>query len=290
MGQSPESTLEVALPEAGQDIDKMQVPIDKEAVPGQAIHHRFNPGTIMDNKGTKNGSTGATASTRGRIMGMKRGDFLVVAWIISIIIAVAAGVGGSLGATAAAASSRHSCPAAPLASTSTTDDTLHDDSSPPPQNSTSSVLIPSSSPSEASTTTPSLRVSLTQATSSFTSTTSESLPIPPTDIIIGGPGGRCSNEWGRDCICLDSGVCKYQWQGEPKEGPPENRPCPGDSGSSIMGCIVRPCLGKSTPAQCLWKEACRKVFTDPDSRAGLNCPGAGADFVCCEHSWLNYPD
>ncbi|EMD65417.1 hypothetical protein COCSADRAFT_305292 [Bipolaris sorokiniana ND90Pr] len=26
-------------------------------------------------------------------------------------------------------------------------------------------------------------------------------------------GGRYSNNWGRDCICLDSKVCRNKWHG-----------------------------------------------------------------------------
>ncbi|KAK4225687.1 hypothetical protein QBC38DRAFT_420753 [Podospora fimiseda] len=111
---------------------------------------------------------------------------------------------------------------------------------------------------------------------------------PPTpDPIKSTPGNRCSNQWGRDCICLPQGECKDQWQGEPTSGWPENRPCPGSSISNLVGCIVRPCLGKMKPAQCLWKEACRSVSTDAESIAELNCPG-GKEVVCCEHSWMDH--
>jgi hypothetical protein len=72
---------------------------------------------------------------------------------------------------------------------------------------------------------------------------------------IGGIGGRCSNNWGGDCICLDKDVCRTKWKGTPYTGTPDNWPCPKDP-DNIMACVVKPCLGKVEPSQCLWKEAC----------------------------------
>ncbi|KAK0712049.1 hypothetical protein B0H67DRAFT_493063, partial [Lasiosphaeris hirsuta] len=94
-------------------------------------------------------------------------------------------------------------------------------------------------------------------------------------------GGRCSNQWGGDCICLDEGICRNKWKGTPYTGTPDNWPCPNDP-DNIMACVVKPCLGKVEPAQCLWKEACRQL--DPGADATPICPGDG-DFVCCAHSW-----
>ncbi|OCK91565.1 uncharacterized protein K441DRAFT_707143 [Cenococcum geophilum 1.58] len=91
-------------------------------------------------------------------------------------------------------------------------------------------------------------------------------------------GGRCSNNWGDDCICLDDNVCRNRWGGDPYTGTPSNWPCPSDP-DNIMACVVRDCPGHGSSTQCLWREGCQSVNSDPV------CPG-GRDFVCCNHNYL----
>ncbi|KAF2183510.1 hypothetical protein K469DRAFT_751520 [Zopfia rhizophila CBS 207.26] len=90
-------------------------------------------------------------------------------------------------------------------------------------------------------------------------------------------GGRCSNNWGDDCICLDRNVCRNNWGGTPYTGSAGNWPCPSDP-DNIMACIVSDCPGHGSNTQCLWREGCRSVNRDPV------CPG-GRDFVCCNHNY-----
>ncbi|KAK4672066.1 hypothetical protein QC763_100970 [Podospora pseudopauciseta] len=90
-------------------------------------------------------------------------------------------------------------------------------------------------------------------------------------------GGRCSNNWGGDCICLDSSVCRNRWGGTPYTGSPGNWPCPNDP-DNIMACVVKPCPGQGSGTQCLWRNACRSPNGNPV------CPG-GNDFICCNHQW-----
>lgn len=73
-------------------------------------------------------------------------------------------------------------------------------------------------------------------------------------------GGRCSNNWGADCICLDKTVCQNTWKGVAYTGTPGNYPCPADP-NNVMACIIRPCPGKpkSGTTQCLWTEACGQL-------------------------------
>jgi hypothetical protein len=110
-------------------------------------------------------------------------------------------------------------------------------------------------------------------------------------------GGRCSNNWGDDCICLDYNVCRNRWGGKPYPGTPGNWPCPSDP-TNIMACVVRDCPGHGSGTQCLWREGCRSVNSGKsfdfgnsrydavsDVRADPVCPG-GRDFVCCNHNYL----
>ncbi|KAK4232819.1 hypothetical protein C8A03DRAFT_39542 [Achaetomium macrosporum] len=78
---------------------------------------------------------------------------------------------------------------------------------------------------------------------------------------VGGVGGRCSDNWGSDCICLDENVCAGTWNGIAKTGLRPNWPCPNDP-VNIKGCYVQPCRGASQPSsRCLWREGC--VEADP---------------------------
>ncbi|KAJ5378132.1 uncharacterized protein N7496_005541 [Penicillium cataractarum] len=89
-------------------------------------------------------------------------------------------------------------------------------------------------------------------------------------------GGRCSNNWGADCICLDQNVCSSQYGGQPYTGSPGNYPCPNDPGN-VMACVINPCPNEGGNTGCRWNDPgiCGNVLSDPV------CPG-GNDFVCCQ--------
>lgn len=78
------------------------------------------------------------------------------------------------------------------------------------------------------------------------------------DSVLAAVGGRCSNNWGGDCICLDQNVCRDRWGGQPYTGSPGNWPCPWDP-DNVMACVIRPCPGKGGNTQCLWSDACRST-------------------------------
>jgi hypothetical protein len=84
--------------------------------------------------------------------------------------------------------------------------------------------------------------------------TSIVLPLLPAPILA-AVGGRCSNNWGGDCICLDSTECRDKWGGKAYTGSPGNWPCPNDA-DNIMACVVKPCPGVGGSSQCLWSNVC----------------------------------
>ena len=85
------------------------------------------------------------------------------------------------------------------------------------------------------------------------------LLVFPTSILA-SVGGRCSNNWGDDCICLDQNVCRNTWKGVAYAGSQGNYPCPNDS-NNIWACIIQPCptKPKSGTTQCLWKDGCNSI-------------------------------
>ncbi|KXX79944.1 hypothetical protein MMYC01_202304 [Madurella mycetomatis] len=197
------------------------------------------------------------AASEGRILGLKRRTFFIIAWVVSIVVAIAVGLGAGLGATMGSRSTGTSATTAgavtdslpttavvPTRSPTSTQHTSPTSTQTPPSESTTTTGFSQDNPSPPH------------------SSTDRSSPSPPpqstTSIKIGGVGGRCSNEWGGDCICLDEGICRNKWKGTPYTGFPGNWPCPDDP-ENIMACIVQPCLGKVEPAQCLWREACREL-------------------------------
>jgi len=230
------STLEVAH---GRDYDKEAVP--QPYIAGQGLGGAVWAGAVPD---------------EARILGLKRRTFFILAWIASIVVAVAASVGGSLGATMG----KHTCDiatdeaAAATARVSTAlSATSRSATAGVPGSTGSSGVVPEST-RESARTTPT--VSTTKGPSSTTGSSSVST-TNTVSVKIGGVGGRCSNQWGGDCVCLDQGICKNVWKGTSYMGTPDNWPCPNDP-NNIMACVIKPCLGKTEPSQCLWKEACRQ--------------------------------
>ena len=76
--------------------------------------------------------------------------------------------------------------------------------------------------------------------------------------VLAAVGGRCSNNWGDDCICLDLNVCRDRWGGIAYSGSAGNWPCPNDP-DNVMACVVKDCPGKGSGTQCLWREGCRSA-------------------------------
>jgi len=244
----PHSTLEVAH---GRDYDK-------EAVP----HHLLYPQPPQTSGAIWAGAAAAPAREEGRILGLQRRTFFILAWIASIVVAVAASVGGSLGATMG----KHTCDvvtgenAAPFPgsggiTTSSTTTTPPSSRSPTPGVPADPDEFSSSSSSQPLTITTTTKPPAAPTATTKSSSTS---PTNTASVQIGGVGGRCSNKWGSDCICLDEGICRNKWKGTPYTGTPDNWPCPNDP-DNIMACVVKPCLGKTEPAQCLWREACNQT-------------------------------
>ncbi|KAK4147423.1 uncharacterized protein C8A04DRAFT_24673 [Dichotomopilus funicola] len=140
-------------------------------------------------------------------------------------------------------------------------------SSPPPEETTTS-----NPPPPPTTTTPTT-TSNPPPTSSPTSS-----PTPTPTAQAGYTNGRCVNNWGGDCICLDADECATQWQGQPYRGTVDNRPCPGSSTNpdqttgdttGVMACVVQPCGGRGRPAQCLWADACGGDTADLEFGSGM---------------------
>ncbi|KAL1844216.1 hypothetical protein VTJ49DRAFT_3872 [Mycothermus thermophilus] len=190
---------------------------------------------------------------RETICGLKRRTFFIVLWVVSILVAIGIGVGTGVGVTMRSRSSEDSDAASPSlgagdsssSSAATTTTTQPDKTQSP-------------TPSNPADDTPSDIAATPTAVNTGGSRTTISSAGPTSTPQFGGPGGRCVNEWGSDCICLDQGICVNRWRGTPYTGSRGNWPCPDDP-DNIMACVVAPCLGREKPASCLWREACREV-------------------------------
>ncbi|GAB1312798.1 hypothetical protein MFIFM68171_03008 [Madurella fahalii] len=215
-----------------------------------------------------------------KILGLKRRTFFITAWVVSVVIAIAVGLGAGLGATMGLRSTSSSGTTAGAVTGSLSTTTIVPTTSPTSAHDSSSVSTQTPQ-SEPSATMSLIQGSSSPSPTSIVQSSTSSAPQSTASLKIGGVGGRCSNEWGGDCICLDDGICRNKWKGTPYTGTPDNWPCPDDP-DNIMACIIQPCLGKLEPSQCLWREACREL--DPGTGSAPICPG-GDDFVCCAHSW-----
>ena len=280
----PHSDLEV-VPDAA-DSDKYAVlsspysPHDKILVPQQPYYQKevveqnaygvggyninnnnanYNnsPAAAVPAAGYANGDEGQGAAApipptgrREKILGLRRKTFFILVWVISIALAIAIGVGAGVGAS----SSRNNNTAAAAAANGTTTvvrEEITAGAGPTAPSPNSSGGNTAGGPSTAS----SLPTTLSTTTSPSQSSSSPTAPPP---LKIGGVGGRCSNQWGADCVCLDSGICRDVWRGTPYTGYEGNWPCPDDP-NNVMACVVKPCLGKAKGSQCMWREACREL-------------------------------
>ncbi|KAK4210699.1 hypothetical protein QBC37DRAFT_390293 [Rhypophila decipiens] len=311
------STLEVAI--GAPDYDKEVV--DPQHYPyvaqdSQPYFQQQIPG-LQDGAAWGTGAepgpdtTASTVDDQRRILGLKRRTFFILAWAVSLLLAIGIGVGAGLGATIKSRNGGDS-QAAGAATTSETDlaaitgpptTTSHSrtpalTASPSPTSTNNNNNSPpnrpppsreSESPKAISTTTP-IAPPPTTTNPPKPPTTTTSTPSNPTTSTkppkVGGAGGRCQNEWGSDCICLDDGICVNKWKGTPYTGYEGNWPCPDDP-DNVMACVVKPCLGQEVTGQtqCLWREACSKLAEVGGAGTGAAiCPGDGG-FICCAHPW-----
>ncbi|KAK1830407.1 hypothetical protein QBC39DRAFT_112222 [Podospora conica] len=239
--------------------------------------------------GYGNGDDGAALPHPGRrqkILGLRRKTFFILVWIVSIALAIAIGVGAGVGASSSRSDSGSSNTdandaAAAAAEPKTPATGVRDEitaavgpaASTPSQRSTAAA--PPTGEEEAEET-PRVSVSVTTRTPAPTTVvttaaaTAQVVPPPPTTTAAAAPppsstaaasvvGGRCSNQWGSDCVCLDKGICRDVWRGTAYTGYEGNWPCPGAASADVMACVVKPCLGKVKGTQCMWREACREV-------------------------------
>lgn len=264
----PHSDLEV-VPD-GADYDKTAIPsspyshhdkilvpqqpyyqkevVDQNAYPVGGDGYNNNPAPAAAGHGNGDAIAALIApppTRREKILGVRRKTFFILVWIISIALAIAIGVGAGVGAS----SSRNNSAAAATTTGIKEEITAAASSGPATPSPPSSTPHGDGGAQVSVTTRPS-------TTDSRLPTTTVSPSPPP--VKTGGVGGRCSNQWGADCVCLDSGICRDVWRGTPYIGYEGNWPCPGDP-ANVMACVVKPCLGKQKGAQCLWREACREV-------------------------------
>ncbi|KAK0750030.1 hypothetical protein B0T18DRAFT_487786 [Schizothecium vesticola] len=311
----PHSDLEV-VPHAA-DSDKYAIPSspysdhDKILVPQQPYYQKevveqnaygvggyynnnYNTNTNNNNNnnspaaaaaaGYGNGDEGQGAAApipptgrREKILGLRRKTFFILVWVISIALAIAIGVGAGVGASASRNNNTAAAAAANGTATGVREEiTAGAGPAAPSQNSGGGGANTAGGPS----TSPLLPTTLPTTISPSSQSSSTTAPPP---LKTGGVGGRCSNQWGADCVCLDSGICRDVWRGTPYTGYEGNWPCPADP-NNVMACVVKPCLGKAKGSQCLWREACRELNPAPAGSAPI-CPGDG-EFLCCAHEWV----
>ncbi|AEO58762.1 hypothetical protein MYCTH_2306305 [Thermothelomyces thermophilus ATCC 42464] len=224
-----------------------------------------------------------------KILGLKRRTCFTVMWVASLLVAIGVGVGVGVGV-----SMRSSSGSGSGSGGSDEGADLGSDSAMPPRTTTPGSTGAGSADSSSS-------VTVTGSASRGATPSSVTLTAPRSTaaVQIGGVGGRCSNNWGADCICLDRDVCVNRWQGEPMTGTgPGDWPCPDDP-NNIVACIVKPCLGKPEGSQCMWSEACRQVDNRTQTassrgrRANRDCleepaSAARAQGVRAQHGILLY--
>ncbi|KAH6618171.1 hypothetical protein B0J18DRAFT_436695 [Chaetomium sp. MPI-SDFR-AT-0129] len=267
---------------------------------------------------------------KGKILGLPRRTFFILIWVTTLLIAIAVGIGAGVGvglkshssdSNTSGSNNNNGNDGGLVGGVSTAaggPGSMPDQTASPGSGSQTQLGMDASSTASSGSVKTKTRThqkpSTTLTTSSHPSSSSSSSPPPPEETTTSNPpptssptssptptptaqagytNGRCVNNWGGDCICLDANECATQWQGQPYRGTVDNRPCPGSSTNpdqtegdttGVMACVVQPCGGRGRPAQCLWADACGGDTADTSSSAPA-CPGGG-DFVCCSHSWV----
>ncbi|KAK4248557.1 hypothetical protein C7999DRAFT_31050 [Corynascus novoguineensis] len=243
-----------------QQLPDAQKPLTPGAYGDQHQHGPYSPQTTYTQGGwddsTVRGPSMAGADENKKILGMKRRTFFILLWVVSILAAIGVGVGVGVGVSRRSSDSDDETGTGEVASGSDVS------GGPPRTTGTTGTSLPSS----AVTSTHSRGSDSDRPTPTVSSVTI-SAPRSTGAVQLGGVGGRCSNNWGLDCICLERDVCINRWTGEPMTGTgPNDWPCPDDP-PDIVACIIRPCLGMSTssPSQYHMSE---KAIRDFGSTAG----------------------
>lgn len=231
--------------------DKVFVPPQ----PNDAAHYHqgnfgpWSPQTTLTQSGSVWG--GATATSGGdvgtekreKILGLKRRIFFAVLGIIALLVAIGIGVGIGVGVSTRSTNNAEAEAAANASSTSDV------------------ISISTTSIQTLGTATGSVQ-STTATSASRTSTSESSTSSAPQSTAsrqVGGIGGRCSENWGSDCICLDEEICAGKWSGTAQTGRRPNWPCPNDP-DNVKGCYVQPCKDASQPSsRCMWTEGCAEL-------------------------------
>ncbi|EAQ93796.1 predicted protein [Chaetomium globosum CBS 148.51] len=185
---------------------------------------------------------GVGTEKKERILGLKRWVFFAVLGIAALLVAIGVGVGVGVGVSTRPTSNAEADAAA---------------------SSTSDAGIPATTSGQ----------SATATSRSPTSSAPQSTPSRQ----VGGVGGRCSENWGSDCICLDETVCSTAWNGTAQTGRKPDWPCPNDP-ASIKACYVQPCKNAAQlSSRCLWREDCAEL--DPGKRC-LDILAPALDIRC----------
>ncbi|KAH6857050.1 hypothetical protein B0I37DRAFT_89272 [Chaetomium sp. MPI-CAGE-AT-0009] len=263
---------------------------DKIAVPPQAYddaayYHQPNsgawrpqtettPATVAQSGYTWDGDARAPGGDVGtgkkeRILGLKRWVFFTVMGIVLfIVVAVGVGVGVGVGVSATRSTSNAEAGAA----ASSTSDTAALSTA-----STTSMQTPETATSSVQSAT---ATSASRASTGSRSSTSSATRSTPSRQLVGGFNGRCTENWGSDCICLDENVCASTWNGTAQTGRKPDWPCPNDP-VYVKACYVQPCKDASQPSsRCLWREDCAELDPGNGNPNSPLCPG-GKDFICC---------
>lgn len=281
------STLGVVIgaPDYGKEVVQPSYDPPYAYIPDDEQHHAIQtPVLKADPVWSLDVGADTNPADERRILGLKRRTFFITAWVVSLLVAIAIGIGAGLGATMrsrnaelqgeASKSDVTALSRTPVTATGSSTAGASKQSNRDHNSSSSPHQVPTNPPirtSKLSITTLAIESTTTRKietspppspTNTRPSTTSSPPPKSTSSSkpsYIGGVGGRCSNKWGGDCICVDQGICVNKWKGTPYTGFEGNWPCANDP-EGIMTCIVKPYLGKTQPAQCLWREACSDVL------------------------------
>lgn len=229
-----------------------QANVDPQPYDDAAHYHQTNaaglwrPQTLEQSGSAWDGDAGAsggvgTEKREGiRILGLKRRVFFIVLGIVALLVAIGVGVGVGVGVSTRSTSNAEADTAA-----SSTSQTASTTLTQTPGTATSSVQSATAT-------------SASEASTSRSSTSSASQSTPSRQV-IGGVNGRCTENWGSDCICLDENVCVDKWNGTSQTGNRPDWPCPNDP-IYVKACYVQPCMDALQPSsRCLWREECAEL-------------------------------
>jgi hypothetical protein len=202
-------------------------------------------GSAWDGDAGASGGVGTEKREEVRILGLKRWVFFTILGIVALLVAIGVGVGVGVGVSTRSTNNAEAAAADSSTSHTTALPTAY----------TTSIETPGTAPSSVQSRT---ATSASQSPSSRSSTSSAPQSTPSRQV-VGGFNGRCTDNWGNDCICLDEKVCVDKWNGTAQTGNRPDWPCPNDP-IYVKACYVQPCMNASQPtSQCLWREACAEL-------------------------------